>query len=522
MRMFLSFSGNLCLKCLLDRSDDTTRLEAIRKIGILINWRFQILSQNFLVDRMHRPFKLGRPPVPFLATDIGSSLYIPVEDINPNQDKGAVPLELKKRLAELGWVEEDALLVDPRQELIKTPLSILPIDQFDRLEVGDIQAAPISPLPTPQPSPRRTHAQQPLQPIDDGSNLLRRNSTSGGPAGGGKRRAVFVPPLCSIFSHLVNMVFDSKFSIASAARTTILDLMRSDPALLTRSVLDCLAGENKDIKFVVSIFSALAHIRQTLPPPLTHYVFNNLAGFLKFVAKHVQTPDALEDFGQVIRIVSSLAIQVSGMSMREIRRSKMEHFLIPSGSLWFSSPAPKSPMFPRNLEHSNVPFEADLTRLVSITMVRTCQNLFFLSMLKRNYKDVQAIRKSMSTLILPSLNESGLSQNMELGDFVPHKEPLTAYTSRNGTVDMLSLMVCRSHILLVAQIFRSMPRHLSDRHELAVLIDGLNRSLLAHGNDINIVSQVLIGESLFLIQVVIYPYATQHLWWRALALSGYF
>jgi len=54
-------------------------------------------------------------------------------------------------------------------------------------------------------------------------------------------------------------------------------------------------------------------------------------------------------------------------------------------------------------------------------------------------------------------------------------------------------MISRSYILLVAQIFRSMPRHLSDRHELAILIDGLNRTLVVHGDDINIVSQVLIG-----------------------------
>lgn len=522
MRMFSSVSTNACLKCLVDRSDDITRLEAIRKIGILTNWRFQILSQNFLIDRTHRPFKLGRPPLPFLATDLGSSLYIPVEDTNQNKDKDKVPLELKKRLAELGWMEEDALLVDPRKELIKTPLSILPIDQFDRIEVGDTQGAPVSPLTTPQPSPRRTHAQQPLQRVDDG-NPLRRNSTSGGPAGGGKRRAVFVPPLCSIFGHLVNMVFDSNFSVASAARTTILDLMRSDPALLTRSMLDYLAGENKDIKSVVSTFSALTQIKHTLPPPLTNYVFNNLAGFLKFVAKHVQTPDALEDFGQVIRIVTSLAIQVSGISMREIRRSKMEHILIPSGSLWFSSPAPKSPMFPRSFGHLNGSSDPSLASLVSITMVRTCQNLFFLSMLKRDYKDVQAIRRNMSTLVLPSFNENGLSQTMELEDFVPRRESSSAHTLKSGTVIMLSLMVCRSHILLVAQIFRSMPRHLSDRHELAVLIDGLNRSLLTHGNDINIVSQVLIGVLLYLIQLLytLIPYI-QHLWWRALDSGGFF
>jgi hypothetical protein len=38
-----------------------------------------------------------------------------------------------------------------------------------------------------------------------------------------------------------------------------------------------------------------------------------------------------------------------------------------------------------------------------------------------------------------------------------------------------------------------MPRHLNDRHELAILIDGLNRILLTHGDDIGVVGQAMIG-----------------------------
>src|SRR6266567_7574796 len=108
----------------MNRSDDTTRLEAVRKISILINWRFQIMSQNFISDRTHRPFKLARPPLPFVATDIGTSLYVHVEDSSEAKDKDEVPPELRKRLAELGWAEEDSGVVDPMAEMIKTPLSI--------------------------------------------------------------------------------------------------------------------------------------------------------------------------------------------------------------------------------------------------------------------------------------------------------------------------------------------------------------------------------------------------------------
>ena len=76
-----------------------TRLEAVRKVSILINWRFQIVSQNILTDRTYRPFKLVRAPLPFIATDLGTNLHVHVDEPNENREGDDVPLELRKRLA---------------------------------------------------------------------------------------------------------------------------------------------------------------------------------------------------------------------------------------------------------------------------------------------------------------------------------------------------------------------------------------------------------------------------------------
>ncbi|KAF8905252.1 hypothetical protein CPB84DRAFT_1814223 [Gymnopilus junonius] len=478
----------------LQTSDDLTRLEAVRKMSILINWRFQIMNQSFITDRGHRPFKLARPPLPFVATDMGKQYYVHMDDLKENKDKNDVPLELKQRLAELGWAEEDTGNVDPRQEWIKTPMSILPANQLERMEVGIIDVPIPSPLSSPQVSPRKLGSSSPtLHPGSDASALLRRNSSSGGPVSGVKRRAVFVPSLTHIFPRLAALMHDPNFAVASAARATILDLMRNDPVLLSRPVLESLAGENRDMPLAITTLTTFLHARRILPPPVTHHIFNNLAGFLKLISKHVE-PDALSDYSLVIPVIACLAIQVSGMSIKEIRRSKLEHLVIPSGSLWFSSSAPQGPMFPRALEASRNPFEPVPPSLISITMIRVSQNMFFLSMLKRNYQEVQAVRKNMSRLVLPSLDDHGFVKDLELYDFMPRKFQADARPSlKNRTVAVLSLMISRSHILLVAQIFRSMSRHLSDRHELAVLIDGLNRILIAHGTEINIVCQVLIA-----------------------------
>lgn len=95
----------------------------------------------------------------------------------------------------------------------------------------------------------------------------------------------------------------------------------------------------------------------------------------------------------------------------------------------------------------------------------------------------------MSRLVLPSLDAGSEPPLTKFDDYAPrasHKAP-------NSAVSGLSLILSRSYILLVAQIFRSLPRHLNDRAELATLADGLSRILLAHGDDIGIVSQALIG-----------------------------
>lgn len=443
------------------------------------------MSQHVITDRAHRPFKLARGPLPFVSTDMGSSLFIREDD---SQERDAVPLELKKRLAEIGWAQEDTP-VDQHREWVKTPMSLLPVHQLDRLEIAtpdqDI-IPPASPTMSPVSSPQKM----------DEFGLLRRNSSTGGPSHGMKRRPVFVPSLALIFPRLAKLVFDSNFVVAATAREVIVDLMRNDPGLLTRPVLDLVTGDQKDISVAISTFTAFLHVQQLLPPPMAHNVFNNLAGFLKYAARQADTQESLHEFAHTIPVLAKLVTQVNGMSIREIRRAKVEMFFIPSGTLWFSTASPTGPMFPRGLDINHNPFESVPPSLVSITMIRLSQNMLFLSMLKRNHQDVQLIRKNMSRLVLP-LEENQLNPvTLELRDFAPRKAgPSTRVV--DVTIRGLSLMLSRSYLLLVAQVFRSMSRHLNDRNELAVLIDGLNRILLTHGDDIGIVSQALIGSLVF-------------------------
>ncbi|KAJ6487732.1 hypothetical protein C8R45DRAFT_255150 [Mycena sanguinolenta] len=480
-------------------SDDTTRLNAVRRINTLSNWRFQIMSQQFLMDRNHRAFKLARGPLPFVATDIGSGQYVREEDLDNTKD--SVPLELRKRLVEIGWAQDDAP-VDQHLEWIKTPISNLPALYLDRLELTATEQLTVSasgspsPGSSPNPSPRASPSPSASAGKLEEAALLRRNSSSGGPLYGVKRRAIFVPSLASVFPRLATTVFDPNFLIAATARSTILDLMRNDPPLLTRPVFDLFAGSHKDMTTAMSTFRAFLHVRRVLPPPLTHNVFNSLVGFLKSHLKSsVGGDDSLHDFALTMPVLAKLVIQVSEMSIREIRRAKVETFLIPSGSLWFPATAPPGPMFPRQLGPLDPAAQDVPPHLVYMSMIRLSQNMLFLAMLKRNPQDVQMIRKSMTRLVLPSLDQLPDAPTVELKDFVPVQVKGTNRQPNHLElrVKNLSLIVARSYLLLIAQIFRSMSRHLSDRNELAVLVDGLNRILLAHGSDIGVVAHALIA-----------------------------
>ena len=85
---------------------------------------------------------------------------------------------------------------------------------------------------------------------------------------------------------------------------------------------------------------------------------------------------------------------------------------------------------------------------------------------------------------------------LELMDLLPrkHVDKRTDPFKFDVTLRALSLMLSQSYLSLVAQIFRSLPMHLNDRNELSDLIDGVNKVLLAHGDDIGIVSQAMIGK----------------------------
>ena len=473
--------------------DVAIRRKAIQRVATLASWRYQLLSQEVILDRNYRrPFKLTRPPILFVPTDIGTSAFEIEEDPNDFKDsKGHVlPLELRRRLSEVGWAEERGEM-DPKTVWIKTPMSRLPTNQLDSLSASrdadpNGSESP-SPSPSPEPSPTRG------SPRD--SALARRDSSASTGHVRAKRRPVFASTMVEMFPTLAAMVKDNDFVVANTAKNLILDLMRDDPPVLSRSIFHQLSGEPADVMSAISTLRNFLHCEHVLPPGIAHNVLNHVVGYLKAGMKDAEASNPLMGYGYSTPVVAKLVPLVSKMSMRDIRRAKVDMLLLPSGSFWWPDPPQPGPMFPRSLETNYDPFSTLPAPVVWITMVRTAQNLFFLNMLRRNAQDVKVFRKALTPLTLPiNFDDPRASEStIPLTAYIPAQGP--PHGSPNPALTALSLTFARSHLLLLHQAFRSMSRHLNDREELSLLLDGLNRILLAHGDDVGIVSHAILSES---------------------------
>lgn len=439
----------------------------------LYAWRSQLLSQTFIYDRARRrPFKLARQPINFVAIDVGSPNYVheqTAED-RKNLPGGALPFELRKRLAEVGW-EQDDLPTDVRLETVRAPISLFPVTQLDHIYTAREQV-------TVSSSHNANSAKQ----------LLRHNSSAGYHLGA-KRRPVFVPALASLFSSVSQLAFDVDPLVGSAAREAILLILRDDPAMICRPVMDTLSGDLAQIGDAISILRSFLHIHNRLPPSASHHIFCNLGGFLKFVSRNSDTdPRALLAFSYTAPILSKLINQVSNLSIRDLRRSKFEIYVFPTGSLWFPSTAPPSSMFPQTLGPIVDPLDELPSQLAAICMVRTAQNMLLFDMLKHKPQEVHMVRKTLTGLVLPG-EDNG--KELDARSFLPRRSS-NEKRQRTG-YQQVSLALSRSHLLLLGQVFRTMSRNFSNKAELTRLFNSLNKILLEHGNDIGIVTHALIG-----------------------------
>ncbi|KAF9506487.1 hypothetical protein BS47DRAFT_1489338 [Hydnum rufescens UP504] len=463
------------------------RLRALQRLSVLYSRRHQISSQTYLPDRNHRrPFKLAGKPLSFVATDVGAPKYVPDE---PRENAlallgASLPAEIRRKLMELNWVKSTEEREDDGVQWNQLPLSVLP-----RLTLDIAENEQLQPIPTA--------VELGASPKFSGrANKLSRSPSSVGGYSAVRRRVIFPPALTEVFSALTRLTAAQDVVIAHAAQNILFVAVRDDPALVSRPMLEALQDPFRDPYDGVLSIHTLLHLQAVLPPTLSHHVFNHFTGYIKALsrARDTDNKDSLVQFATVLPTLSRLATHVRDLSVRDFRRNKVDGLLLPTFDLWFSSTLPSGIVFPQ-APSATEPQDGPPISLLHLTSIRTAQNMLLYRLLKRYPKEVRAIRNNLNTLQLPSIDSRGPQVPLGLSDFVPVDQVPSA-TSRNDEEDKLrrrSLTLSRSYLLLVTQLFRSLSRNVSDRAELAKLLDGVNLILVVHGSDLVIVAHALVA-----------------------------
>lgn len=464
----MSRAGRLTSSC---SSQSTIRLRAMNRLTTLFSWRFQILSQDYIPDRTRRrPFRIARRPIAFVASDVGSSFYTPRE--RPDETKlqigASLPPELRKRVLELGWAASQGEDTTNTQKWEQAPISLLPLSELDALGSGTPNSAGRSDDGSGDEGPRTSNG------------LLRRKSSASNSITGIKKRAIFVPSLLAMFPVVADMIQSSDIAVSAAARDLILTLMRDDPSLLARPILEDISDSMKDTAHSLTTLQTFLHARDTLPPALAHHIFNHLAGYLKMVVRQTGADSGL-GFSLCLPVMAELAPQVGDFSLRELRRNKLEGLILPSFTPMPTAALDRgtSALLPVGTVHT--------------VMTRTAQTILLFQLLRQSPKDVNGVRESYAQLPILTIGEGTGVRPQTLSDFVPSKVRVIR-SKPEQELYRLASSLDRSYLLLVTQIFKCLNRHLSDRTELAKFMDGINGILLSRGDDVGVVSHALIGE----------------------------
>ncbi|KAM0751576.1 hypothetical protein T439DRAFT_324763 [Meredithblackwellia eburnea MCA 4105] len=450
------------------------RLDTIVRLASLFSARFDILLQPTAERSRKKPFKMGRPQISFVPIEVGSADYSPPEipEEAHLQLGSALPPDVRRALTELGWNDKsEQQTITERQ---RRPLTLLPWSEISNDPAFEAQGSP-------------------GRPGSPGA-LLRRNSSTGNSLfGGTKRKAIVTNTLSTLLLRLTTMLDDQSVSVAITARNALLVFMRDDPITLLRPILEDLSGEAKQQKHAVQLVRKLASVQSQIPFGAAHHLFNHLGGLLKTLSRESDAKNPLGILSSVLPSTSSLVHVVPEFSLRELRKNKVEQIFLSTGPFWFDSHSPSTSMFPREAPVRDLsPYRrlAVNSTTFQLATSRVAQNALQASYLRLAPREASAIRKLMGQLSLPTTTDQ-LPSTLDARSFVPNDRRVTDFPVKipRAVQDSraLSALVARSWLLSLIQVLHGLSRNFNVRSELQVVFDGVNRILLIHGDDTNIV-----------------------------------
>lgn len=268
--------------------------------------------------------------------------------------------------------------------------------------------------------------------------------------------------------------------------------MREDHNLILSPIAIDLAGTIEDQASAIRRIRQLLSIHSSFPCGASHFLFNHLGGYLKNLAKDPPSEHGLNSLSLVLPSAAALVPPLSDFSLTSVKKNKVETLMLPTGTFWFSESSTRS-FFPRyKPPRDPTPFRRITTDSTTfkIGMVRIAQNLAMAAHVREHPSEAHTMRKLLvHPFDLPTL--SHLPVVLDRNSFTPNSTPQMTRSRQEQDARNLSSLVARSWLLLVLEILSGLSRSFNLRPDLASLLDSVNRILLVHGDDTNLVGLAL-------------------------------
>ncbi|KAI8888495.1 hypothetical protein K501DRAFT_303334 [Backusella circina FSU 941] len=460
-------------------------------------FRFNALNQEYIhISSRKRPFRGegGAFSTPFVPTDLGSSQFAFDEPrwIAKLKNAGNLPPELKRQIQELGWNDANHAEENEALKKVLTPLALLP-SLF--LEEEDEEK-------TMNGNDTERHGKK----VVSINRIINR-----------RKRIATIMSMTVSFMSMIDLLNDNYGGASSALHEMLEYFLRDDPTLFLRPFLNDLGS----FKFFRcrDIFTRIRHlisIQHKLPPGFTHVLFNHLTGMLKWMAREPKYKDrALTMMTLIHPVLSELVFSSNDLTLRDLRKSKVEHLLISTGNFWFTHEQPMD-MFPRGPSNNMTPFSLLNIQMevFLVAMLRISHIQFLTNYLVRYPREVYAVKRilqdyesilnsnkkrrrrwSIHENHFPNLrHRKRRSSSLYLYGHEDTRDESTPKASPSQQrVDTEAIAVLRARIWLkfMDSLLYGLNKNYNDYDELERIFQSINTILCEHSHDFSIISQVL-------------------------------
>ncbi|KAI8384554.1 uncharacterized protein BYT42DRAFT_492529 [Radiomyces spectabilis] len=459
------------------------------------------------VSSRKRPFRgdSGAFSTPFVPTDLGSDQMTMDEPrwMAKLKNTNNFPIELKRQIQELGWGDDDQGEEHEALKKVLIPLGVLPslfmTEDEDEIEDGVNEG------------PRANGDGRPEGKRIDVTKIITR-----------KKRAAAVHSLTIAFVSMVDLLNDNYGGNFNALHELLEYVMRDDAALFLRVFLNDLGKHKPDHhRDILTRVRYLIGMQAKLPPGFTHILFNYLAGMLKWLARENKA-DGLLLMTLIHPILTELMISTNEISLRDLRKNKIELILVSSGRFWFTQEQQPAAMFPHELTDTRSPFTIlDIPwDIFAVSLVRISHLQLLTNFLIRYPREVYAVKKSVQNYEhtpIPGMPAPGASiesddyyfPNLDLRKrrdseiiFEDEEASATAYyeeikPQRRPTQqveDIRNLAVLRARVWLrfIDILLTGLNKNYNDRAEFENILRSVNSIIIEHANDFGILGQAVL------------------------------